>query len=198
MAKGTGESIERRQIVMLVALGVVLIGLIYFAFLRGGSSPETPQAPARDPLAQSQSSQDPFEEETDEANKAPLETYEVFASRDPFEPVVESGSASESEAGQGENPGGNAGGNAGQGEGATGPAQANNEEVQGHTVTLVDVFREDGEDMAQVEVDATGYPVAVGEVFAENFQLVSTSGDCATLLYGDDQFTLCEGEQILK
>ena len=42
------------------------------------------------------------------------------------------------------------------------------------------------------------HTVAEGEVFAENFKFLSVSGECATMLFGDDQFTLCEGEEILK
>jgi hypothetical protein len=47
-------------------------------------------------------------------------------------------------------------------------------------------------------VDGTVYTVDEGEQFAESFQLLSINGECATMLYGDDQFTLCEGEEILK
>jgi hypothetical protein len=42
------------------------------------------------------------------------------------------------------------------------------------------------------------YTAQEGETFADSFQLVSASGRCATMLFGDDQFTLCEGEEILK
>jgi hypothetical protein len=63
---------------------------------------------------------------------------------------------------------------------------------------LVDVFQENNSPRAQVEVDGTVYTVSEGEVFADNFELVSASGECATMLFGDDQFTLCEGEEILK
>jgi hypothetical protein len=34
--------------------------------------------------------------------------------------------------------------------------------------------------------------VEVGETFADNFELMSISGDCATFLFGDQSFTLCE------
>jgi hypothetical protein len=63
---------------------------------------------------------------------------------------------------------------------------------------VVDVYNEGGNARAQVQVDGTVYTVDEGERFADNFQLMSTSGQCATMLYGDDEFTLCEGEEILK
>jgi hypothetical protein len=70
--------------------------------------------------------------------------------------------------------------------------------IEGHRVRVVDVFREGEGRRAQIQIDDTVYTVDRGERFAQNFQLLSTSGDCATMLYGDDEFTLCEGEEILK
>lgn len=202
MGSSTGEGVNGRQKAMLAALAVVLIALVYFLFLRGGDAPkdQLAQPVAQDPIAQAPPNDDPFEPEGGEADqKAPVETFEVFASRDPFEPVIENGNA------------GNEQGTPIDQDGVADPpadadppasqdpaAQANDQEVEGHKVTLIDVFREEGKDRAEVQVDTTGYTVDEGEVFAENFQLVSTSGTCATLLYGDDQFTLCEGEEILK
>lgn len=67
----------------------------------------------------------------------------------------------------------------------------------GQTVALVDVY-DDGEPGAVVRVDGTIYEVRTGEVFAGNFEVRSIESPCATLLYGDDAFTLCEGESTLK
>lgn len=197
-------SLEPKQVAMLTALVVVVLALVYVLLLRGGEAPEgaRPDA-AAPPLAQVES-EDPFEPDGNGAAAQPVETFEVFASRDPFEPIVEGETAERGQTQQGsgepddptEPPGEDEG--LGEGEIATGAPQANQEEVEGHTVKLIDVFREGGEGRAQVQIDATGYTVAPGEVFAENFQLMSTSGTCATMLYGDDQFTLCEGEEILK
>ena len=68
----------------------------------------------------------------------------------------------------------------------------------GHRVSLVDVFEEGGESRAAVRVDDTLYEVATGETFASSFQVRSVEPPCVTLLYGDDAFTLCEGESVLK
>jgi hypothetical protein len=65
-------------------------------------------------------------------------------------------------------------------------------------VQLLDVFDDAGTTKAQVRVGSTVYTVAPGQVFATNFKLVSISGNCATLLHGDDKFTLCEGEEVIK
>jgi hypothetical protein len=55
-----------------------------------------------------------------------------------------------------------------------------------------------GEERAQIQVDDTVYRASEGEVFADSFKLVSIDNACATMLFGDDQFTLCKGEEILK
>ena len=72
------------------------------------------------------------------------------------------------------------------------------ETVGDHRVKVVDVYTQNGRDRAQIQVDGTVYTVDEGEEFADNFRLVSASGRCATILFGDDEFTLCEGEEILK
>ena len=205
-------TMEPKQKAMLAALAVVLLALVYFLFLKGDGGPqETPQSSAPAP-ALAQAEEDPFEPDPGDAASQPVETFEVFASKDPFEPAVEGGgddpSGDELAQADGSGDGDGSGNNGGQGDEPDDPtlgegeiatgAQANQDEVEGHTVKLIDVFRQGGESQAQVQVDSTGYTVAQGEVFAENFQLVSTSGTCATMLYGDDQFTLCEGEEILK
>jgi len=64
--------------------------------------------------------------------------------------------------------------------------------VGGHTVVLLDTFSQGGTEMADVEVDGTVYHPAVGGHFAGgDFQLLAVSGDCATILFGDESFTLC-------
>ena len=205
-------NLEPKQVGMLAALGLVLLALVYFLFLKGGGEESAPQAtPARPSLAQAEP-EDPFVPGEGASAEQPVETFEVFASRDPFEPIVEGG-ATGADNGDADDPT-----DPGTDEPGDDPAprndqddpddpdpievdtgvQANEEQVAGRTVRLIDVFREGGEGRAQVQVDSTGYSVGPGEVFAENFQLVSTSGTCATMLYGDDQFTLCEGDEILK
>ncbi|MGH2752937.1 MAG: hypothetical protein ACRDLB_00745, partial [Actinomycetota bacterium] len=113
---------------------------------------------------------------TEHQGRAPIETLEVFAPRDPFDPLVgdQAGSGSEG--------------------GASGDAPA----VEGKIVKLVDVSEPGDGRTAEVQVDGATYTVAEEEIFAENFKLLSISGDCASMLFGDDQFTLCEGDDILK
>lgn len=183
---------DKRQVVLLAVLAAVALLTLYLAFGRGGGTSQDQNISAAAPTSRSVAPAEPVGTAGDAGRRAPVETYQVFASRDPFDPVVENGSKGkgvDADAVMGEDP-------------LTEPSpqgqQANSGAIEGQAVTLVDVFRAEGKDRAQVEIDAGGYDVEVGQIFAENFQLVSTSGDCATLLYGDDQFTLCEGEEILK
>ena len=72
-------------------------------------------------------------------------------------------------------------------------------DVGGTTVTVVDVFTDDdGERKASVTVNGTGYTVGEGDEFAGRFRLLDISGRCATMLFGDSRFTLCEGDRIRK
>lgn len=205
--------------IALAVLGVLLLlALVWFFLLRGdGDDTETVTA---DPAPVTQETPEPAEEDTsdDAGRDAPVETFEVFAPKDPFDPLVSpataggtattttdgattitadgtttttdgtgttttdgTGTTTTTTSGSGSNGGGGGGSN-----------------VDGHRVRVIDVYREGGRSRAQVQVDGTVYTVDEGERFADNFQLMSTSGRCATMLYGDDEFTLCEGEEILK
>ena len=199
----------------LAAGGVLLLLVVlWFAFLRGGGDEELIEtAPAPPPVeGEPLVPVAPGGGKGGGDGKGPVETFEVFAPRDPFEPLVSSADGTEGGTpptdgttdtdGDGQiDPGDGTGDGTGTGTGdGTGTGSGDGgESVGGHRVTLVDVFRgEGGGQRAQVQVDGTVYTVEEGERFAENFQLLSINGECATMLFGDDQFTLCEGEEILK
>jgi hypothetical protein len=202
------EPEQRRGIgglqVALILLGVILLILVlWWLFLRGGEDEVTTTAPPAPAPATTPAPA--VTDDKEDGEKRPLETFEVFAPKDPFDPLItedEGGTTDGDTTGDGTttdtgtgtdgdgdgvvDDGGTTDGD-GDGDGAA--------DVRGHTVELVATL--DG-GSAQVQVDSTVYRVSEGEQFAQNFELVSVSGDCATLLYGDDQFTLCEGEEILK
>ena len=75
----------------------------------------------------------------------------------------------------------------------TQPGNDSSTNVGGHEVVLLDVFTVNGNGAVDVEVDGVVYSVLEGETFGPNdqFELLSTSGNCATFLFGDDSFTLC-------
>jgi hypothetical protein len=68
--------------------------------------------------------------------------------------------------------------------------------VGGSTVVLLGIFERDGATRVQVEVDGTVYDVGIGDQFAGGrFELRSVGENCATFLFGDEQFTLCISAQ---
>ena len=67
------------------------------------------------------------------------------------------------------------------------------------SVRLVDVVSGvDGVTRVHVEVNGESYEAAENERFAERFQVLDITGECATFLFGDNRFTLCKGETIRK
>ncbi len=67
-------------------------------------------------------------------------------------------------------------------------------------VSLIDVSSGDDGARASIQVNDNLYEVAEGEEFAGSYRVVSLSDSegCAQLLYGDDRFRVCEGEELLK
>ena len=102
-------------------------------------------------------------------NKGHSQTFEVFAPKDPFKALV---SEEETDKSKGDTPSG-----------------------VGHQVA-VDSVSSDGQ--VVVTLDGTDFRPTVGEVFAESFELVSVEEKCTALLFGDEQFTLCEGQEVTK
>lgn len=72
--------------------------------------------------------------------------------------------------------------------------------VQSTRVALLDVFTEGDRVVANVRVNDTVSKVAAGDTFASNFKVVSLDATerCGRFLFGDDQFRLCRGEELLK
>lgn len=75
-----------------------------------------------------------------------------------------------------------------------------NEPRRQERVALLDVLRRDGRLVAQVRVNNTVYTVGEGEVFADNYRVLSIDeeNECGRFIFGDEQFRLCKGEETLK
>lgn len=193
------RSITGAQVALVVGVLIVVLGLLWLVFLREEPAVETAPAPA--PIATPEVTPEP--ETTTKPGAGPVETFEVFAPKDPFRPAIALGTGTgtattpttTTDTTAGET---GSGGGAVSGDGSSGGSTRRDESVGGHRVRLVDVFTQGGEQRARVQVDGTVYTVEEGDRFADNFELLSIEGQCASLLFGDDQFTLCEGEEILK
>jgi hypothetical protein len=178
---------------LIVMLAVLVLALLWFFVItplvfQDDEVIETP--PAARPAGAAPT---PAPEEA--PAEPPAETFEVFESKDPFRPLVTeaaptTGSGNGTAGTGGSTSGGTTNGSTGAG-GAPAPSG-------GQRVSLLDILEDQGETKAQVKVGSTVYTVAPGEVFADNFKAVSISGNCATMLHGDDKFTLCEGEEVIK
>lgn len=202
-AAGGKQDITPQQLAIVGGVVLVIVlGLVYFFFLRGGGEEEVATPPVAEgvPAPEETVPAETDGGEGDGDDDGEVETFEVFAPRDPFEPLVSAGTGTA----PGDTGGTTDGGTDTPGDGGTevppgeDPPANDGENIGRHRVSVVDVYNENGEGRAQIRVDGSVYTVDEGEDFAENFRLVSTSGSCATILFGDDEFTLCEGEEILK
>lgn len=197
----------------VVAGVLILLFLVWFMFLRADDAEVETGAPAPAPVA----TPEPEETVKPPRRNGPVETFEVFAPKDPFDPLISAAVGDTTGPGTTDETAGTTTDNGttttttgdgtgttttttttGTGNGNGGGGGGGGESVGGHRVSVIDVFARGGSRRAQVQVDGTVYTVDEGERFAQNFQLLSTSGQCATMLFGDDEFTLCEGEEILK
>jgi len=75
-----------------------------------------------------------------------------------------------------------------------------NEPRRQQRVALLDVLRRQGRLVAQIRVNDTVYTVGAGEIFADNYRVLSIdeANECGRFIFGDEQFRLCRGEETLK
>jgi hypothetical protein len=196
---------------LLIVAGVAvaaIVGLLVWAFVLGGDDDVFEPIPSAADAARD-SGEVPAAAGTVDEGPPPVETVEVFLSRDPFQPV-----RPDSATGPGDGDGRDGApapsdpsdpadptDPAPPDDGDTDPAPKNGDDsatVEGHEVELIDVFEENGVRRVTIRVDSTLYTVGEGDTFADNFRVLSIDPPCATLLYGDNQFTLCEGERVRK
>lgn len=237
MTDAAGRNATRTLLIGGVAL-VAVAALVAFVVLPLLTGEEPVDEVAGDPPAVVDPQPDPTPTPTqepvgpDEQAPPPVETFQVFTARDPFQQLVDDrpgdaatgGTTTPPPAGQTTAPPPAGGTTAppptdgsdgtapppadgtGSTDGVTGPPPAggNNDSdgsatVGGTTVTVVGVFTDDEDrPQATITVNGTGYTVSEGQTFAQRFRLLDISGSCATMLFGDSRFTLCEGERIRK
>jgi hypothetical protein len=198
-----GEPVDpragQRRLLVILAGGLVLVVLVIAALaLLGGDDDET-----AGPTTTAPSEVSPTSPPTSVPALGPVsaETFEVFATKNPFLPLRTAGGAAAPAGGAGPPTGGAAAAPAPArtGGATTGPA-GGVEPRRGARVALLDVFAEGAATMANVRVNDTVHKVTAGQVFAGNFKVVSLSQaeGCGRFLFGDDSFRLCKGEETLK
>jgi len=196
----TGE--RRRLIVLLSILGVIVVGgIAKFTIFNGGggskSSTSTLTTLATAPAGGLTGTSDASRSTT------PPATFDVFATKNPFEPVIivtppdDTTPTTPTTDGTGNTtPTSSPTGTGGSTTSTTTPSV---EPGPGTSVALLDVFHSSGgTDKAKVQVGSTVYTVGTGDVFATSYRVVSLSGQCGQFLFGDAPFKLCEGEEVIK
>lgn len=184
-----GRSNRRALVLAAVGLGVVLVAVLATTLLGGGG--ETP-APAPPRVAA------PAATTTTTGvapGERPAETFEVFATKNPFTPLVGTTPAGATTTTVPTGPGGTA---------TTAPPGATTttagvEPRRAQRVALLDIFTDAGQRLATVRVNDTVYErLKPGDTFGVSYKVVSLEEQCGTFLFGDERFRLCVGEEVLK
>ena len=200
---------------------VVILGLAGMAIVAGlavwlgsSSNDDPAQGVALDEpalTAESEGEETAEAEAVDEPIPLPLVTYELFLARDPFEPVVPEPvpdpaaptdpAAPAPNDGNGpadpSDPNGNS--NSNSNSDANGACTGTVEVVcNGRVLTVIEIVEENGELIVVIQVDTMRYRVGVGDVFADNFQVISISPDQVRILFGDRVSLIEVGDNALK
>jgi hypothetical protein len=194
---GTGE--RRRLIVLCSVAGfLVVVLLAKFMIFNGGGS-GSPSATVALPEVTAAASGAAAGGATTSApaarsTESPA-TFDVFATKNPFEPVIivtpPTGSTTPTTP--------TSGGGGGGGGTTSSTAPPSNEPEPGTSVALLDVSQDpDGTSVARVQVGSKVYVVSEGDVFATSYRVVSLDDPCGQFLFGDAPFKLCEGEEVIK
>lgn len=174
------QRLQPRERALIILFGIIaVLAVVYLLFLSGGG--EEPEAfPTSPRTSTPRATASPTVAPTSSPT-GPPETIDFFEGKDPFRPLVTQG-------GIGGTP--TPGGSPGPTGGPTGGG--------GQRVTLVSISGSGADRVATVIVDGTEYEVSEGETFAGSYRVKSLTADCGTFVFGDEQFTLCEGQEVLK
>lgn len=208
----------RNRLPLLVGVGAGLIVLLFLVtkVLGGGGGGSTDAAPQ--PATRAQTTVTTAAPAAP-AEAAPVETFEVFNTKNPFTPLRGAATAPAASATPAPKVVATPAPVVATPVAVTAPpaavavvpvvsAPVQNGATGGQTtapvrttrVALLDVFAEGDRVVANVRVNDTVSKVAAGDTFASNFKVVSldSATRCGRFLFGDDQFQLCRGEEVLK
>jgi hypothetical protein len=187
---GTGE---RRRLIVLCSIAGLLVVVLLAKFVLfngdGGSDSTQPTASLPTSVVDATTS---TTAPSSRSTRTPA-TFDVFATKNPFEPVI---IVTPPTGGPGPTTPTTGGGTGGTTSSTRPPS---NEPEPGTSVALLDVFRQqDGTEMAKVQVGSTVFTVGEGDVFATSYRVVNLDAPCGQFLFGDAPFKLCEGEEVIK
>ena len=200
---------RRRFAVLLSVLGVLVTVFLGRMVLGGGGDDNNNSSASNGRPVADAASRSPMRGEAKAKKQAAddladSDSFEVFATRDPFEPPFNPTPTSS----PGTTP--NTGGGSAtpptepSGGGST-PATPPATEAPsfnpgaGESIAVLDVYNdESGTPQARVRVGSTVFTVGVGDTFATSYKVVSLDEPCGRFLFGDSPFQLCEGEETIK
>lgn len=201
---GDGGGRNRRLVVLAGAAAVVILALVVLpGLLFGGGGGEGETSFTLPPGIPNPTTTVP--------GGAPAETFEEFTDKNPFAPLVETGAPAAGTPAS--TPGGTvppavddtvpAGGGEPGGEpvGTTLTTAPRPPARQPDRVSLLEVFSDaGGQVVASVRVNDTSYQVAEGDEFATSYRVLDLDvrTRCGSFLFGDDRFSLCEGDEVRK
>lgn len=176
---GRWQRLQPRERALIIIVGIVaLLAIVYLLFLSGGGEGDDLEGfPTTPPRATGTAR--PSAAPTASPTAVP-ESFEVFEGKDPFRPLVVQGPIGGTPAPTSSAPPSSGG--------ATGSQR----------VTLVDISGSGSSRTATVEVDSTEYRVREGQTFAGSYRVKDLTSDCGTFVFGDESFTLCVGQEVLK
>jgi hypothetical protein len=193
--------VDRNRRALIVLGAVVAAAVLFFAVVRplvsGGGGDDESSLPPATPIPTLPGA-------TTTTTAPPEETFEVFGSKNPFQPPNGAGVTGTTQPG-GETTATTTPGGTGATTETTVPATGGGASGTGteprasQRVALLDVYQQNGQTVADVRVNSTVYTqLSPGEQFAGSYQVVSLQGTCGSLLFGDERFRLCKGEEVLK
>ncbi len=172
---------QRDRAIVGGLIGVLLAVAVFFAFFSGGGEePEPFSGPTLRPTTSPRAT----------ASPSPVpQTFDSFEGKDPFEPLVP--------------PAGGPAGTPSPGATATPapggtPTPGPTGGPSGQRFTLLEITTQNGVRYATVEVNDRSYTVKEGDTFAGNYRVIDLTDTCGTFVFGDERFTLCEGQEVLK
>lgn len=188
---------QRRMTVMLALLGVLVLVFLVRQFGAGGGGDDDESGAPRTTTTPT-TAEAPTTVPGEEPGTEPDE-FDVFATRNPFEPVVGVPPSSPplTTVPPTTTPG------APTTTAPSVPPTTSGTFEPGGTqiVSLLDISEDaQGLPVARVQVGSTVYTVYEGDTFATSYEVVSLDAEtnCGEFLYGDSPFDLCEGQQTVK
>ncbi len=175
------RQLQPRERAIVAVLGAAVVIAIAFLLLSGGGG-------GPEPFEDATGRRSPSPAPSPTASPRPVpETFDVFEGKDPFRPLVAVG------------PGGGGGGpTPGASPTPGGTPGPDGGPSDGQRVSLLDIRSENGAQVATVEVNGQSYNVKEGDRFAGSYRVVDLTSKCGTFVFGDERFTLCIGQEVLK